>query len=71
MDILRNIVLQEIYQAVKCDRLVKEENEARKAGAVKRMDERCKKALRFLQNVKEVRENAGECTRKNCGEDDG
>lgn len=55
MDILRDIVLQELYQAVKCDRLIKEENEARKAGAVKRMDERCKKALRFLQIKKEVR----------------
>lgn len=70
MDILRNIVLQEIYQAVKCDRLIKEEREARKAGAIARMDERCKKALRFLQ-IKEVKENAGECTRKSCGEDDG
>ena len=74
MDIFRDINLQEIYQAVKCDRLVKEENEVRKAGAVERMDERYKNAIRFLQDVKgakEEKENAGERTYQNCGKDDG
>lgn len=74
MDIFRDISLKGIYQAVKFERLIKKENEARKAGAVERMNERYKNAIRFLQDVKdakEVKENAGECTRKNCGKDDG
>ncbi len=50
--------LKEIYQAVKYERLIKKENEARKAGAIERMDERYKNAIRFLQEVKGVEERS-------------
>lgn len=71
MDILTDKSLQEIYQAVKCDRLIKEEREARKAGAIARMDERCKSAVRFLKEVKEVKENVRKSASKNGGKADG
>ncbi len=46
--------LKEIYQAVKYERLIKKEAEALKAGAIERMDERYKNAVRFLQELKGV-----------------
>ncbi len=52
------IDLKEIYQAVKYERLVKKETEALKAGAIERMNERYKNAVRFLQEVKGVEERS-------------
>ncbi len=46
--------LKEIHQAVKYERLIKKEAEALKAGAIERMDERYKNAVRFLQELKGV-----------------
>ncbi len=50
--------LKEIYQAVKYERLTKEEDKALKAGAIERMNERYKNAVRFLQEVKGAEERS-------------